>query len=387
MPQTAVITRTKNRPLLLARAAQSVIAQSNPDFLWVVVNDGGDPETVTHALNPFGKALEGRLLRVDLPGSVGRAAAYNAGVRVSDSRFLAGHDDDDSWHPDFLARTTRILAEAPDPWIRAAVTYSTAIQERIEGDLVIELSRRSLNSDLRNLKLVDFLRENRTPNHSYLFERSIHEELGFFDETLPVLEDWEFLLRFYSRFEAILIREHLANYHFRPGTSPGEYANSTTGGVDLHGLQHQLLWNRLLREDLARGTFGLGAMAGIVQTLDETSHRLDFLAGFLIPAMRAKADGRKEVIICGAGLPGHRALAAARLSGLRVLAFTDRDVRLVGSCIEGTPVVTLEAGLKRGVACIIGSFNRAEEIAQDLRSTARGMGLPRPEIYLAEKIT
>ncbi len=37
-----VITRTKNRTLLLERAIKSVLAQTREDWTHVIVNDGGD---------------------------------------------------------------------------------------------------------------------------------------------------------------------------------------------------------------------------------------------------------------------------------------------------------------------------------------------------------
>ncbi|WP_363323715.1 glycosyltransferase, partial [Accumulibacter sp.] len=45
-PLVAVITRTKDRPLLLQRALESVSGQSLTDIQWVIVNDGGEPAPV-----------------------------------------------------------------------------------------------------------------------------------------------------------------------------------------------------------------------------------------------------------------------------------------------------------------------------------------------------
>jgi len=381
MPMTAVITRTLDRPLLLARAAASVAAQTCQDFLWVVVNDGGDPGAVERAIAPFRSALGDRLLRVDHAEPLGRTFASNAGIQASASRYLVFHDDDDTWEPEFLARTTAALAARPDPIFRAAVSYATAIHERIEGGRILEVARQSYNSDLRELRFADCIRENRVPNLSFLYERAVHEELGPFDETLDALEDWEFLLRFHGRYEAILVREPLANYHFRPGSSPGHDANSATGDVDLHARHHQMLWNRLLREDLAAGRFGLGALGSLLQAQDEAARRLEHVVDFAQLAMRAHADGHRTAVVCGAGVPGRRAAAAVRLTGIRLLGFTDRDPRLAGTRVEGVAVLTPEQGLRTGAACIIGSFNRSEEIAADLRGLAGALGLPEPAIY------
>lgn len=381
MPTTTVVTRTAGRPLLLARAARSVTEQTCQDFTWVLVNDGGDPREVEEAIAPFLPALGDRILRIDHPRSLGRTHACNVGLKSSGSRYIVFHDDDDTWEPAFLARTTEALAHRPGPLFRGAATYATAVHERLEEARVVEVSRQSLNSDLRELKLSDFLRENRTPNLSFLYERAVHDEIGPYDESMDALEDWEFLLRFYQRFEAILVRESLANYHFRPGASPGAYANTATGSVDLHGLHHQRLWNRLLREDLAAGRFGLGALGSILQNQDEDARRLEFLAEFAQLAMAARNDGHLAAVICGAGAPGRRAAMALRLAGLRLLGFTDQDPRLAGTQVEGVTVFTPEEGLRLGAACVIGSFNRAGEIAQDLRALAMRLGLPAPAIY------
>ena len=41
-----IITRTKDRPVLLKRALESVVNQSYEDWHLVIVNDGGDPVVV-----------------------------------------------------------------------------------------------------------------------------------------------------------------------------------------------------------------------------------------------------------------------------------------------------------------------------------------------------
>ena len=42
-PRVTVVTRTRNRPVLLTRALQSVGAQSFQDLELVIVNDAGSP--------------------------------------------------------------------------------------------------------------------------------------------------------------------------------------------------------------------------------------------------------------------------------------------------------------------------------------------------------
>jgi glycosyltransferase involved in cell wall biosynthesis len=46
VPKVAVVTRTKDRPVLLERAIQSVHSQTMKDFIHVIYNDGGDASSV-----------------------------------------------------------------------------------------------------------------------------------------------------------------------------------------------------------------------------------------------------------------------------------------------------------------------------------------------------
>ena len=49
-PRVTVVTRTRNRPLMLTRAVQSVGAQTFQDLELVIVNDAGESEAVDQAL-------------------------------------------------------------------------------------------------------------------------------------------------------------------------------------------------------------------------------------------------------------------------------------------------------------------------------------------------
>ncbi|MCS0634960.1 glycosyltransferase [Streptomyces sp. LP05-1] len=102
-----VVTITRTRPALLARALASAQAQSPPGgFEHLVVADDCDD---THALLR-GRELPGNvrwLLAGRGPGEVsgpGRSSRLrNMAVRVSESPWIAFLDDDNEWEPDHLA--------------------------------------------------------------------------------------------------------------------------------------------------------------------------------------------------------------------------------------------------------------------------------------------
>ncbi len=381
--KVAIITRTKNRPLLLKRAALSVLGQSFQHWVWVVVNDGGDPNPVSQVLEPHRKALKDRLIRVDNPESVGMEAASNRGIHASESRYLVIHDDDDSWESGFLDATVGILENKPHPLVRAAATHCTEIREALSKEQVSEISRRPYNKHLLNLTLANFLKENKTPPICFVYERQVHESIGYYAEDMRVLGDWEFFLRFYRQYEAVMIPRALANYHIRPAKSAGAYGNSVTADVDLHAFHGQLLWNRLLREDLDAGRFGIGSLIASIQAAPRPAGPAadDGRFRLLMPVLEARSCGHREAIVCGSGEAGRQVARLARLLDIQIHAFTDGNERLWGSEVERIPVRSLEQGIGMDLPCLIGSLAFAEEIRSQIHALCADSGTQPPPIF------
>jgi len=69
-PKITVITRTKDRPRLLARVAKGLELQSYNDFEWLIINDGGDDSLKDRALEKLAEALD------EAPDCVGAICGY-----------------------------------------------------------------------------------------------------------------------------------------------------------------------------------------------------------------------------------------------------------------------------------------------------------------------
>jgi glycosyltransferase involved in cell wall biosynthesis len=258
--RVAVITRTRERPLLLERAMQSVAGQSVRDFVWVIVNDGGakDPIEVT-ATKARRKGVE--VIIRHLPRQNGMEYASNVGINTCKSDYIAIHDDDDAWNPDFLKTMLPVL-DARRDWLGAACR-TEQVTERIEGGKIIELERAVFMPWVRAFYLIDMLQQNLFPPIAFLFRRSIYDKLGGFDAKLPVLGDWDFHLRVLQAGEIGLVDQMLATYHLRHQEGPD--GNTITANIALHAEIDALIRNRWLRQDLAKGRFGLGSLAGLAR--------------------------------------------------------------------------------------------------------------------------
>ncbi len=280
--RVAVITRTKNRTALLGRAIESVLGQSFRDWQHVIVNDGGDPLAVDDVVGRYQELYAGRLRVIHNPDSLGMEAASNVGVSNSESAFIVIHDDDDTWHPDFLLRCVAYL-EAPPPVldtpVAGVVTWSNRIIESFDGVEARTLKVEPLNTWMKEISLYRLAANNPFPPISFLFARSALEQLGGFREDLPVLGDWHFHLRFSAQYEIGLIPELLANYHYREAITSGIYGNTVTAGEATHQRYDLLLRNDWLRADLQSGRLGLGFLVNFVASVELMNRNVERLFG------------------------------------------------------------------------------------------------------------
>ena len=278
IPVVSIITRTRDRPVLLRRATDSVLGQEDPpSFQWIVVNDSGDPLVVENLLELARDSLEHQLVILHLENSQGMEHASNQGIACAKGEFLAIHDDDDSWEPGFLRKMADWLA-APDHSDYAGVAcHSIRVEECLAGDEVQILRESPFNSWLKEVSAWSMLEQNPFPPISFLFRRRAYDTAGPFDESLPVLGDWEFNLRLILRWPIGILPEPLARYHHRIDTREGPLANSITAGHDRHQK-----WDNNLRKRWAKDPPGenlplFGALARIARaskTTRDSTHQL-----------------------------------------------------------------------------------------------------------------
>lgn len=260
--KVAVITRTKNRPVLLRRAAESVAKQTYTNLEWVVVNDGGDLSAVRSVIDQS-LADPSKITICHNLQSLGMEAASNAGIRNSNSEWIVIHDDDDSWHPDFLVDTTNFLRQNRGLYA-GVITGTLYITEEIIGDKVIEHGKVPYQDWVKNVQLAEMATGNFFAPIAFVFERRIFDKVNGYDPKLPVLGDWDFNLRFLLEADIGVIDKKLAYYHHRPAAVAGSYSNSVVGGIDKHLSYNAIVRNKYIRESV--GNPKMAALANLIST-------------------------------------------------------------------------------------------------------------------------
>lgn len=256
-PKVAIITRTKDRPLFLRRAMNSVLSQTLEDWVHVIVNDGGDAEVVDFLVRCEAENYRGRVLVIHHANGQGMQNASNAGVEGSSSDYLIIHDDDDSWQPEFLEKTVEVLENEPDgSVVRGVVTQSIQIFEEVQLDgNVVETGRQ--NYQPFEVVTLEVLRQrNLFAPIAFLYRRDVHEKIGLFRQEFDVLGDHDFNLRFIRYFDIAVIDEYHANYHWRHHS----FGNTVTRQLSVHRNMLAKLKNAYSRDVLERNPNAVGLL-------------------------------------------------------------------------------------------------------------------------------
>jgi glycosyltransferase involved in cell wall biosynthesis len=253
-PKIAVITRTKNRSILLRRAIESVEAQTYDNYIHVIVNDGGDKKAIEDLLAEY--PAERRKV-VHNKKTLGLTRALNVGIQAVSSEYIAMLDDDDSLHKDRLKDAVEYLDKHPNEV--GVVNIMDKIIEEVDGDSIKELSRDRWHAEMQAVSLYKQCLDNYLSNGAFTYRRTLYDELNGYDETLPAAEDWDFGVRTLLKYDIeILSTEHaLYYYHHRPAQT-GDAGNSVFAGIDSHRQALNRLQNKYLREDILAGRLGIG---------------------------------------------------------------------------------------------------------------------------------
>ena len=184
--QVSVIIPVYNRARPVTRAIDSVLKQTRPPLEIIVVDDGSTDET-PDVLRQYGSKI--KIIR---QAHRGVSAARNRGIRSASGQWIALLDSDDEWMPKKLAMAEEfhrrhpeyLIFQSEEIWIRKGKRVNPKKKHSKYGGWIFKQSL--------PLCIV-------SPS-AVIFHRSLPEQVGLFDESFPVCEDYDLWLRVAKKF-------------------------------------------------------------------------------------------------------------------------------------------------------------------------------------------
>ena len=195
MPRVSIVIPTFNRKIFVKEAVDSVLAQTYKDYELIVVDDGSTDDT-GRALKQYAERLVYLYQKNE-----GVSAARNRGLAAARGEFIAFLDSDDLWLPKKLAIQTAFMEQHSE----AQICYTDEIWIR-HGTRVNPKKRHAKYAGeiypyCLSLCII-------SPS-SALMRRGLLEQVGAFDPSLPVCEDYDLWLRVAACFPVFFIPQRL----------------------------------------------------------------------------------------------------------------------------------------------------------------------------------
>ncbi len=194
----SVIIPTYNRSDFLDSAVQSVVDQTFPCSELVIIDDGSNDDTGIKV-----KKLTHRLhipVKYYFQENRGAAAARNTGIKMASSDFLCFLDSDDRYMPEKLSlqitamqQNDHLISHTREIWFRREKLLNQKRKHQPRDGYIF---RECLDMCAVGMSTV-------------MVRRSLFDKYGYFDETLPCCEDYDFWLRVSVNEEFFLVPKQL----------------------------------------------------------------------------------------------------------------------------------------------------------------------------------
>ena len=192
----SIVIPTFNRIGSLPRALDSALNQTYQPSEIIVVDNGSSDGTT--------KLLRERYpsIRLLIEKKLGVSAARNKGIRHSKFQWIALLDSDDAWDKTKLEKQKNALASSQDQfrlvhtdeiWIRNGNKFNQMKKHQKFGGNIF--------NNCLSLCCI-------SPS-SVLINKNIFKEVGYFDESLPVCEDYDLWLKICSQEKILFINQKL----------------------------------------------------------------------------------------------------------------------------------------------------------------------------------
>tara|TARA_E500000178_G_scaffold616_1_gene701 strand:- start:1462 stop:2322 length:861 start_codon:yes stop_codon:yes gene_type:complete len=192
----SIVIPTFNRIGSLPRALDSALNQTYQPSEIIVVDNGSSDGTT--------KLLRERYpsIRLLIEKKLGVSAARNKGIRHSKFQWIALLDSDDAWDKTKLEKQKNALASSQDQF---RLVHTDEIWIRNGNKFNQMKKHQKFGGDIFNncLSLCCI-----SPS-SVLINKNIFKEVGYFDESLPVCEDYDLWLKICSQEKILFINQKL----------------------------------------------------------------------------------------------------------------------------------------------------------------------------------
>lgn len=203
--KVSAIIPTYKRSSDVGKAIRSVCQQTLEDIEVIVVDDNSpesDERRKTKELVNNIIKEDSRVIYIEHPKNMNGSVARNSGIKIASGEYISFLDDDDEYLPEKLQKQYDAMKNLPE-------NYGGCVVDCLilrNGQIVKTLSVDGQNNALKEVLSCTY----NMGSGSNLFVKSeIVKEIGGFDESLLRHQDYDFLVRFFMKYDMFKLSEPL----------------------------------------------------------------------------------------------------------------------------------------------------------------------------------
>jgi glycosyltransferase involved in cell wall biosynthesis len=221
-PVTSIIMPTFNRAHIISEAIQSALAQTDPNWELIIVDDGSSDAT-----KQIIASMKDERIRYVFQQNAGAASARNRGLSLAKGEWVAYLDSDNELLPDYLTVMHTHLNERAN--VMFALPRARRILELYENGTLVKTIAGDEDITKHNITIHDiFMRTFHVDTNGLMHRLAVFRDGITWDAALPVMEDWDLALSIGEKYPHgfLFVDNILCTYYQRFG-GDGMRSNST----------------------------------------------------------------------------------------------------------------------------------------------------------------
>lgn len=203
-PLVSIVTRTRNRGKLIGRCIASVLGQTYSSIEHIVVDGASDDETDEVVASFHDERLHYFKLDYNWPLHDTSEFAYSK----CSGKYIAFLDSDDEYLPTKIEKQVALIESLPEEYgmVYCWMTY----YDSSKNNAVIRVHKPELRGYVA-LEAAEKPTVAGTP--IYLFRKDVFDELGGWNNEMPIVTDWELGARCCLKWKVDFVPESLVNVY------------------------------------------------------------------------------------------------------------------------------------------------------------------------------
>jgi glycosyltransferase involved in cell wall biosynthesis len=245
MTKISVVIPTRNRPLQLHRALQSIYNQTvKPDE--IIIIDDASSLTIQPKLAKLSisnSSVKIRLERFEVPQ--GASKARNKGTEIASGDILMFLDDDDTWEATKIR--DQLLLFDRDPNIGLVYSGRLVVKENNREQILYKIKPQAAGNIYPYILYENWI----GVTSSVAIKKSIFQEVGCFDEEMPCRQDYDLWIRCCKK--TSVAHDNSCNVRYTISENPN---TQISGQIDRHIKAFYRLCDKYSIEIKSQGILG-----------------------------------------------------------------------------------------------------------------------------------